>query len=1055
MFISQSAINRPVTTILLTAVILLFGVMTLSDMGVDLMPEIDIPVVTVSAVLVGADAEILDRDVAEILEREINTIEGIDSLRSFSSEGRTRVVVEFDLERDVDVAAQEVRDQVDIAKRDLPQDLEAPVVQKLDIEGGPIMFVALSSEGDYQEMATYADDVIRERLQTVSGVGSAQLEGFRERQIRVWLDPTTLEAYNLSPTDVSRAIQAKHMELPGGRIENADQEYAVKVQGEYESLDEFRNLVVHSGDGRIVQLSDVASVTDGSEDLRSIARFNGRPSVSLGIQRQTGANTVAVANEVRQAVEELQEDLPQGMTLAVTNDNARYIERAIGDGLFDLFFGACLAAVVILVFLRNFRMAFISIMAIPTAILGSFIAIYFMGFTVNMITTLAMALAMGLVIDDAVVMLENIFRHVEQEGKSAMQAAREGAAEVGAAVIAAASAIITVFVPVAFMGGIIGQVFFEFGLSIAMAVAISLVAALTLTPMLCSRLLKHTDEHGRVFRMLETAFQRIEQAYRSTLAVAVRRRWATLGIAFVVFVAGLALVPFANVGFMTQADEGQFVVSFEWPPGTAIHQTDAGMRRIEEMVLEIPEVERVMATLGGQGQTVNEGQVYVEMTPASERDRGIEEILSLLRERAAGEFPGARRIAFAVAGGGGPGQQADLEYILQGPDIRELDAVAQTMADELRDMEGYVDVDTDLRLEAPEVQVTINRDLANNIGVDVATISQNLNILFGGQDVATFDQGGRQYDIRMRALPQARREPDQLLDVALRNPSAGGGVPSPAAGGGGMAAAGMGAPGMQDDGGPGMINMANLIHFEEDVGPQSINRYGRQYAVTLSANLEGVSLGEGMETMEALSEQYIPDDPAWGTALTGEADMLEESFGHLLTALFIAIVLIYVVLGSQFESFVHPFTILMSLPMAIVGGIGFLLVTGSQLDILAFIGFIMLTGIVSKNAILLVDFINQRRDEGMERDEAIRTAAPLRLRPILMTALTTMAAMTPVALAFGEGGEMRAPMGVAVIGGLFSATLLTLFVIPCVYTVLDDFSGWFRRSAGRFAASNE
>ncbi len=1054
MFISQSAINRPVTTILFTAVILLFGIMALSDMGVDLMPEIDIPVVTVSAMLVGADAEVMDRDVAEILEREINTIEGIESLRSFSSEGRTQVVIEFDLERDVDVAAQEIRDQVNIAQRDLPRDLEAPVVRKLDIDAMPIMFVALSSEGDYQEMARYADETVRERLQTVRGVGAAQLEGFRERQIRIWLDPTTLEAYNMSPNDVSRAIQAKHMELPGGRIEGAETEYAIKVEGEYESVEELENLVVQSAGGKIVRLSDVATVTDGLEDLRSIARFNRRPSVSLGIQRQTGANTVAVANDVRQAVEELREELPTGMTIAITNDNARYIERAIADGLFDLFFGACLAAVVILLFLRNFRMSFISIMAIPTALLGGFIAIYFIGFTVNMITILAMALAMGLVIDDAVVMLENIFRHVEQEGKSAMQAAREGANEVGAAVIAAASAIITVFVPVAFMGGIIGQVFFEFGLTVAIAVAISLVAALTLTPMLCSRLLKHTEEHGRVFLALERAFNGVEQAYRSTLALAVRRRWVTLSIALGVFVFGLALVPFANVGFMTQADEGQFVVNFEWPAGTSIHRTDAGMRRIEDMVLEIPEVERVMATLGGEGQGVNEGEVFVEMTPARQRDRGVEEILTLLREQAADEFPDARRVSFSVAGGGGPGMEADLEYIIQGPDIRELDQVGQVMAAALREMDGYVDVDTDLRLEAPEVRVAINRDLADDLDIDVATISENLNILFGGQDVASFHDAGRRYDIRMRALPQAREEPDQLFDIALRSssPAAGGGLA--AAGGAGGNPSG-GAAGMLNDRAPEMIKMANLIYFEEDVGPQSINRYGRQYALTLSTNLEGVSLGEGMETMEGLREQYVPDDPAWAATVTGEAEMLEESFGYLMTALFIAIILIYVVLGSQFESFIHPFTVLLSLPMAIVGGIGFLLMTGSQLDILAFIGFIMLTGIVSKNAILLVDFINQRRDEGMEREEAIRQAAPLRLRPILMTALTTMAAMTPVALAFAEGGEMRAPMGIAVIGGLFSATLLTLFVIPCAYTVMDDFGAWFQGLAGRFAAHKE
>ena len=1023
MFLSDTAIKRPVTVILFTAGILIFGYIAFQNMGVDLYPEIEFPTVSVSSRLPGADPEIMDSDVTDVLEEQINTIAGVKTIQSTSREGTSQIMVEFILDKDVDVAAQEVRDKVNLAQRQLPRDLEAPIVQKLDMSMAPFLWIAVTSQGDYQRIARYADEVVKERLQTVPGVGSVIMGGYQDRQIRIWLDPDQLEARNLTPRDVAAAIRVKHIELPGGRIEQPDREFVVKVEGEYESVEELRELVVATRDQAVIRLKDVARVEDGSQNLRSIARFNGLPAVGLGIQKQSGTNTVEVAHGVKAALAEIVKILPEDINVDMAFDTSRFIEIAMNDVLFDLFLGAFLTAVVMFIFLQNFRMTFISVMAIPTSIIATFAGMYALDFTINNMTMLAMSLAIGIVIDDAIVVLENIFRYMEQ-GLSSFKAARIGTSEVGLAVLAASSSIIAVFVPVAFMRGLIGRFFFQFGLAVALSVLISVVVSFTLTPMLCSRLLRQDPRRGRVSRALEEMFKSVERTYSRYLDLALRHRWSTLGTASLIFFLGLALIPFVPKGLFTEPDESSFMMLFELPTGTSVDSMDQHLRQIEAIVFSQEEVESAFAATGMMGGT-NTGLLFVVLHRPHQREASQTEVKSRLRELVTEAVPDAHIAIESMSPMGHAGRNADVQFIVKGPALEELDRVTAQMMEQMKQTPGLVDVDNDLRLDKPELKVSISRNLADDLDVDVRAITENFNILFGGQDVATFKDGGKRYDIRLRALPDARLRAEDLLRSSIRSKKG------------------------------SLIDAANLVEVEQGTGPDSINRHNRSRSAILFANLEGISLGTALERMGEIADRLIPDGPAWSTAMTGASDFFTESFQYLIYAIAIALLMIYLILGSQFESFIHPFTIMTSVPLAITGSLGLLLVTGSQLDIFSFIGLVMLIGIVTKNAILLVDFTNRMRREGMDREQALRRAGPLRLRPILMTAFTTMAAVLPVAIALSEGGEQRAPMAVAVIGGMFSSTFLTLLVVPCVYTLMDDFGSWFAGIFGGIKVAKE
>ncbi|MBN1355813.1 efflux RND transporter permease subunit [bacterium] len=1013
MWISDISIKRPVTTLILMAAILIFGAMAFYRMGMDLMPDIEFPFITVQTVLVGASPEVIDQDVTDVIEEQINTVSGLRTLTSMSYEGFSFVMAEFDLEKDVDVAANEVRDKVNLAKTTMPTDVEEPLIDKFDIASMPIIWISVSSTGDYRALSEYADKVIRVQLQSVLGVGNIELSGLREREIRVWLDPLKLQARQLTAQDVVRAIQSKHVELPGGRIETGEREYTIKVEGEYESVEEFTNLVVSESNGAPIYLKDIARIDDASEDQRSIARFNGMPSIGMGVRKQSDANAVEVARSIKSKMVELQKSAPEEFSIDIAFDTSKYIEQSMKGVQTDIGFGVLLTALIIFFFLRNLRITSISLLAIPISLIGGFIAMNAMGFTVNNITMLAMSLSVGLVIDDTVVVLENIFRHIER-GEKRMSAAGIGAHEVTLAVIASTSSIAAVFIPVAFMKGIIGRFFYQFGLTVAMTTIISTFASLTLTPFMCSRTLVVGNTHSRLYRVLENLFIFLEKIYRRTLHWAVHHRLLVILIAVCAFVVGLMLVPIIGSEFMTQADESRFAVQFELPTGTSLSETNERILDFERMFRDIPGIQDIFTTIGSAaGGQVNKASTTINLVPKNQRSRTQREIMGEVRE----VLSESRGIIYSVGPVDemGGGRSADVQYVIQGPGVEQLQDISRKVIRELEQHPELVDVDTDLRLTKPDVKVKINRHLADDLGVDVQSISTEIYAMFGGMDVAKFKEGGYRYDIRVRALPQYRKTPADLNLLSVRN--------------------------LRGE----LIKAPNILTYEVGQGPNVINRYNRRFSVSLFANLHNISAGEGLKIVEAAVRKHLPADGAWNAEVSGMSQIFVESFQYLLEALFIAILVIYMVLAIQFESFIHPFTIMTALPFTMIGVFGALLLSGMTLNIFSFIGIIMLMGLVTKNGILLVDFANQARGRGMDSMSAILEAGQLRLRPILMTAFSTVIGVVPVALALSEGGEMRAPMAVSVIGGLTTSTLLTLIVIPVIYLLLDDLTRWSER----------
>ena len=1012
MLISDVSIRRPVTTLTIMAALIIFGWIAFKNMGVGLFPEVDIPVVTVKTVLQGASPEVVDADVTDVLEEQIKTIGGIKNLSSQSFEGLSLITVEFILEKDVDVAAQEVRAKVNLAEKDLPDDVDKPIIDKVDLAANAIMWIAVSGSVDYGKLSYYADKVLKEQLQSIDGVGMIQTGGLRDREIRIWLDPEKLEARGIAAQDVVRAVKLKHVELPGGRIETGTMEYSVKVKGEYTSVDALNNLVVAERQGSTITIKDVGIVTDGFEDLRSIIRFNGKPSVGLGVKKQSGTNTTAVADAVKNRLAQIMKHTPEGIQVDIAMDSSDFIKKSMEGVQFDIIFGIILTALIMYLFLRNLRITFISVTAIPVSLIGGFVLMNALGFTINNMTMLAISLAVGMVIDDAIVVLENIFRHVEN-GEDRVQAASRGTDEVGLAVLAATSSVAAVFIPVAFMKGIIGRFFYQFGLTVALTIIISVLVSFTLTPLLCSRMLRHQTSHKKLYMVIEKFFKGIEKMYRTGLEWAVSHRMIIVTIAVGTIILSRIMVPYIGKEFVSHADEGQFKVSFELPTGTSIEETNKRLQELEKLLFSQPGVDHAFAAVGvGGGQEVNKGLMIVNLVPKHDREASQQAIMQRLRTKLKGYGVMKSSVEYLSAVGGGGGRNAEIMIALKGPGLDDLSRVSSQIVKDITAQGVFVDVDTDLRITKPDVKVHINRGLANDLGVDVRSISNEIYTLFGGTDAAKFKDGGYRYDIRVRALPEYRMTPENLDLISVRAQNG------------------------------QMIKGLNLITYEIGRGPNVINRYDRMRSATLYADVEGISVGEGLATVEDIIMKNLPKDGSWDMSLKGRTKTFRESFQYLLHALFIAVLVIYMILCIQFESFVHPFTMMISLPLCMIGVFGALLITGKTLNIFSFIGIIMLMGIVTKNGILLVDFANQQRRKGIDKVQAMLTAGPIRLRPILMTASAVVISVVPVALAMSEGGETRAPMAIAVIGGMISSTFLTLFVVPVVYLLLDDAQEW-------------
>jgi HAE1 family hydrophobic/amphiphilic exporter-1 len=998
--------------------IVLFGLVSQRDLAVDLYPDVDLPFVSISTYLEGASPEIVESEVTDPIEEVISTVEGVRHISSSNSQGVSMVFVEFDLGRDIDVAAQDIRDKVALARRTLPKDVDPPTISKLDLNARPIIWLSLSGNVSKQYLSQVADDFIKPKIETLPGVGSLFTGGFEEREIRVWLDAKKLEAHHLTALDVNNALERENVELPGGRIESDARELTVKTMGQFQTTDAFDNLIIAYREGSPIRLKEVGFAEDGMEDSRSFARFRGVPSTGIGVIPKTGANHVMVAERVKKAMHELRKILPEGLTLEVAFDSSKFIKESIAGVQFDLFFGAILAAIVILLFLRDLRSTIIIGLAIPTSLIGAFSLIYAFGFTMNGMTMLALSLCVGLVIDDAIIVLENIFRHGER-GKDPMRAASEGTHEIAFAAIAATLAIVAVFTPVAFLKGLVGKFYFQFGITVSAAVLLSLFVSFTLTPMLASRLLGGSRKHGALYTLLEDSFLALERGYRKALRFSLNHRLLVIVIGLASFVVGLFFFAILDKEVVTSEDQGDFLIRFEAPLGSSLDYADLKMKECEKILLTTPEVSSIFAIVGGGFRLeTNKGFMFVHLVDGRERERTQHAVMASLRRKLT-EIPGVRVYVeeMSILGGGHQNRSAPLQFDLKGPSLDDLQEISGKVVAELRRVPGIVDVASDMEVTKPEVRVYVDRDKAGDLGVDIRTIASTINTLVGGMEVSKFRQGGKSYDVRVRLIPDQRQKPQDILPLLVRT--------------------------SRGD----VVRLNNLVEVREEIGPNMINRKDRQRSVSIFGNLERKVLGEAIKDTRGIIQRFLP--PGYISEVAGSGEAMSETFSSIVFAFFMALLITYMVLASQFESFIHPFTVMLALPLSVSGALGFLWLTGNTLNLMSLIGMVMLMGLVTKNSILLVDYTNTLRARGTECNEAILEAGPVRMRPILMTAISTVAGVMPVALGIGAGGESRAPMAIAAAGGLTTSTLLTLFVVPVVYSLMDDLVNRFKRRGVR------
>lgn len=1012
MFLSDLSIRKPVFATMMIAALLLFGIISRLRMGVALYPDVDFPNVSISTTLQGASPEVIETELTDPIEDAISSVEGIKHISSSSFQGASQIRVEFDLERDIDTAAQDIRDKISLANRYLPKDIDPPVINKVDMSAHPIFWLSVSGNLPRKYLGQAADEIFKPRIETLRGVGSIVIGGFQEREMRIWLDTKKLEAYHITSDDVVTGLQNKNIEVPGGRIESATRELTVRTMGELKSAEAFNRLIIAYRDGTPIRLQDVGFAEDGMADKRSVGRFQGINSIGVGIIPRSGSNHVDVCNRIKEAMKKLQKIAPAGVNLSVAFDSSEFIKNSIADVQFDLLFGAMLASLVVFLFLRNLGTTLIIALAIPTSLIGTFSIMYALGFTMNSMTMLALSLCVGLVVDDAIVVMENIFRHGEM-GKDPILAAREGTNEIAFAVIAATLAIVAVFIPVAFIRGIIGRFYFQFGVSVSAAVLISLFVAFTLTPVLCSRFLKFEKRHGKIYYFLENAFSTIDKIYRKNLARCLEHRFLVITAAVVIFVFSLGFFRVLGMELIQKEDRNDFVVRLETPVGTSLEVGDKKLAQCEAIVRGLPEVKSIFAIMGAGGMRVqtNKGFMFIQIKDSREREQSQEEIMSFLRKEL-NKIPGV--VAYVediTAMGRGMGRSAPLQFQIKGPSLSLLGDIANKIIARLRTIDGVVGVGSDTELTKPEVRVYIDRDKAGDLGVDVRVIASTINTLIGGREVSKFKEGGKSYDVRVRLIPEQRSMFQDINRLLVRNNKG------------------------------ELIRLSNMVEVREEVGPDVINRIDRQRSITIFADLEGKTLGEAIGQTREIVKETLP--AGYTIEFAGEAETMAETFQSIMFAFFLTLLITYMVLASQFESFIHPFTIMLALPLSIIGALGFLFLTGNTINIMSLIGMLMLVGLVVKNSILLVDYTNTLRERGMGMREAVLEAGPVRLRPILMTAISTIAGVLPIALGIGAGGESRAPMAIAVAGGMTTSTILTLFVIPVAYTLVDDIAHKF------------
>ncbi len=1022
MTLSDVSIHRPVLTWMMMLALVVGGGVAVTRLGVDQFPPMDMPVVMVVATLPGANPEGMEEDVTDVLEENLNTIAGVREIRSTTLTGTSQIFVEFELGTNLDRAIQDVRDEVGKARRFLPKDTEPPVISKTNFSDQPILWIPFSSNRPAVETSEYVRRQVKPLLETIDGVGGVILFGRHDRAIRIWVDSEALRSRGLAATDVLGALRREHVDIPGGLVEGSRVEWTVKTDAEFRSVETLERMVIVQRPDAPVLLKDVARVEDGEDDVRALARFRGIPTVGLGVRKQTGGNTVAICDEVNRRLEKLKPLLPEGITIGDGRgfiDFSQSIRESVAETEFALVFGGLLAVLTVFVFLRRTRPTLIVAAAIPVSLISTFLLVYVAGYTLNTMTLLGMALAIGVVIDDAIIVLENIERHREM-GKSGLEAAADGTRQITFAATAATLSVTAVFLPVVFVHGIIGNMLSEFGLTVAGSVMISLFVALTLTPMLAARMPAPKERaHGSVYHYLEVGFEKIERGYERALDWALGHQWSMLGLAVASLV--VAWLAGKNLGaeMFPVSDRSMFFSNFETPAGTSLAATTEMLDKNEKYMLAQPELVGLFEAVGMGGrdsvQRANMGIMFATLKPMRDRERTVQQVIQDARD-VLGKIPGQHIKIFdpsSMMGGGG----AQFEVALRGNlALTDLDAAADKFMVALQKRGGFVDIDKSLKLGLPEVRVIPDREKAAELGVDASTLSQVVQLLIGGLEVGTFKEAGHRFDIRMRLEHQNRDTPDAIEQLYVR--------------------------GMDGK----LTSLRNLVTLQTGAAPSEITRNNRQRSVTVTANLHGKPLGTAIADAQAVASEVLPDDV--NLALSGSARSMQESAQQFLFALVLGILVIYMVLAAQFESFIHPFSVMLAVPFAMVGALVGLLVTGNTLNLFSVIGILLLCGLVTKNSILLVDYANQLRAEGLDKFTAMRRAAPIRMRPVLMTAVSMIFGVLPAAFGVGPGAEQRAPMAIATAAGMFTSLLLTLLIVPVFYLKLDDGVEWVRRVVG-------
>jgi multidrug efflux pump len=1028
-FLPRFCIDRPVFATVLSLALLVLGAVGYSRLPVRELPDIEFPIVSVTTVLPGASPEVVETEITEILEEELNGIEGIDVIQSISTEQVSAITLQFELERNIDAAAEDVRDRVGRVRNRLPDDAEQPQVVKFDVSAETIMWVAVfSSTRSVFEISQFAEKFLKPRLQTLPGVGSVRVGGANEQAMRVEIDRVRLATYALTVSDVVDSLRAQNVEVPSGRVESQWREFVVKTEGEFDTPEGFATIVLTYRGGSPVRLGDVATIRYGFENERTTANYSGMRTTGLGIVKQSRANTLATAAAVRKALEEIRPQLPEGYDVQIAFDQSPFIAEAVADVRDTILEAGVLVIAVIFVFLQGFRSTLIPSVAIPVSTIATFGVIYFLGFTINNLVLMALTLVVGVVVDDAIIVLESSYRHME-EGRDRVAAAKAAVDEIAFPVIATTLTLVAVFVPIAFLGGTVGRFFFEFGITVSVAVLVSSFVALTLTPMLCSKLLSlattanRRNVFGAAARRFDAALERLASRYSRLLTIALSHRTWTVGIVTIAVV--LSVFFFLGVGkeFIPQDDRGYFTVSVKTPEGATMAYQERYQRRIEELLDDTPEVRSYFSIVAigraGPGR-VNEGIMFVRLHARAQRERGADQILSDLRRRAAG-VPGADAFFFQfnpLTYGSG---SKPLGFVVQHNDFEMLARHSQALRDRVAEMPGFVDVDTNLEVNKPQLDVRIARDKANSLGISASEIADTLRVLLGSAAVTTYKRGNDRYDVIVQLQASDRLRPSDLRSIYLRTSEG------------------------------EIVPLSHVVDITESVGPSAVNHYNRRRSVVLDANLDGLDLGAAIKRVTEEARRILPE--GFTTTLSGQSREHARGATGLAFTFLLAVVAIYLILAAQFESFVHPFTIMLALPLATFGALAALYVLGMNLSVYGYIGIIMLMGLVTKNSILLVDYANQRRREGTAARDAMTAAGRTRLRPILMTAVSTIVGVLPIALGFGPGAESRRPLGVAVVVGMTTSSLLTLVVVPVVYTLLADAGDKLRlrRRAGRVA----